>query len=950
MPDILATYRLQLHAGFTLADARALVPYLSRLGVSHLHCSPLLRSRRGSTHGYDVVDPTTLDPELGTEADLAALHDTLSEHGMGIVLDIVPNHMAASAENPAWEDVLAHGPASRYARWFDIDWRASEPDLWSRVLLPVLGAPKAEVLRGGELALEVDQGVPRVRYYEHIFPLDPSTLPGVLRPALAGCREALGAEHPRCLAVAGAIERLRRLPPRTVRDAAAVDQRRRESAAAVAQLADAAAEPAVRLALEAAAAAFGAGPRGVRRLGRLLDAQGYRLVHWRRAAREINYRRFFDVNDLVALHMEDPEVFAQTHALVLEWRARGWVDGFRIDHPDGLLDPRAYLERLASAAFPDAPTAPPVFVEKILSHGEHLRTDWPVAGTTGYDFLNLAESLFIPAEGFAALEADYRRVIRQPLAFADLVRQGKRLVLETALSAGVRRLAERLHRLGAARADITPPPVPALARAITETIVALPVYRTYVDERTPVPAGEDRRLLDEALAEARTRGRATAAALDLFEAALLASDERLRTPEHEGARLRLVQRVQQLSGPAAAKGVEDTAFYAYAPLLSRNEVGGGAEAPLDRALAEFHDGNAERAARWPRSLLAVTTHDTKRTADVRARLDQLAERPDEWAERLARWRRHNLAFKQTVRGRRVPDPATVHHLLQAMVGIWPLEPPTVGTLEALRERIDGYMLKAAREAKRRTSWTDPDPEFETALRADIEALCSPVRSPRFLDDLERWTAAIGRAGCWTAAARTVLHLASPGIPDLYQGDELWNLALVDPDNRRPVDYGRRADLLEEIEREWRGGEDSRRRYLAAIVEAPEDGRLKLHLIRAALAARRARPAAFGSTSYLPLTPRGPAAGRVVAFGRGEGRDRLIAAVPRLLGSEARQAGIAPTDPALWAGTMLPIPPGWPTRWTSALTGEAVAAEAGELRLAALFGTLPAALLLADEFS
>jgi (1->4)-alpha-D-glucan 1-alpha-D-glucosylmutase len=950
MPEIFATYRLQLHAGFTLADARALVPYLSRLGVSHLHCSPLLRSRRGSTHGYDVVDPTMLDPELGTEADLAALHRALAERGMGIVLDIVPNHMAASSENPAWEDVLAHGAASRYARWFDIDWRASEPDLRSRVLLPVLGEPRAEVLRRGEITLPVEQGVPRVRYYEQTFPLDPATLTAVLRPALAGCREALGPEHPRCTAVAAAVETLRRLPRRTVRDPAAIDQRRRGSAEALRLLGEAVTDPAVGRAVEAAAAAFAAGPRGVHRLGRLLDAQVYRLVYWRRAAREINYRRFFDVNDLVSLHMEDPEVFDQTHALVLEWRAWGWVDGFRIDHPDGLLDPRAYLERLAAAAFPTGSGAPPIFVEKILSHGEQLRSEWPVAGTTGYDFLNLAESLFIPADGFAQLEDDYRRVIRQPLTFPDLVRQGKRLVLESALSAGVRRLAERLHRLGAARPDAPLPPVPGLALAIAETIVALPVYRTYVDERTPVPLGEDRRLIESALAEARARGRASAPALDLLEAVLLASDERLRAPEFEGTRLRLVQRFQQLSGPAAAKGVEDTAFYAYAPLLSRNEVGGNPGTPLDRSLAEFHTGNAERAARWPRSLLAVTTHDTKRTADVRARLDQLAELPTEWAERLDRWRRHNVAFKRTVRGRRVPDPATVHHLFQAMVGIWPIEPLSVGTLEALRERLDGYMLKAAREAKRRTSWTDPDPEFEDALRDDIEALFSPARSPRLLDDLERWAATIGRAGYWTAAARTLLHLASPGIPDLYQGDELWNLALVDPDNRRPVDFARRAELLDQVEREAAAAGDSRRRYLYGMAQAPEDGRLKLHLIRAALAARRRRPVAFGSAVYLPLAVEGAAAGRVVAFGRGEGDERLIVAVPRLVGAQVVSAGTAPMNPVLWGDAVLPIPHEWPVRWTSALTGEPVVAEAGGLSLATLFGVLPAALLLADDSS
>jgi (1->4)-alpha-D-glucan 1-alpha-D-glucosylmutase len=946
MPDILATYRLQLHGGFTLADARALVPYLRRLGVSHLHCSPLLRSRQGSTHGYDVVDPTMLDPEVGTEADLAALHQTLVEQGMGLVLDIVPNHMAASHENPAWEDVLAHGPASRYARWFDIEWRTSEPDLRSRVLLPVLGDPRSHALERGEIALVADRGVPRVRYFEHAFPLDPSTLPIVLRPALARCRDRLGAEHPRCSALAEVIDRLRRLPRRTTRRAGAVEERRLGAAEALERLRHAAEEPAIGRDIERAVEVFGAGADGRQRLARLLDAQVYRLVHWRRAAREINYRRFFDVNDLVALHMEDPEVFAQTHALVLEWRARGWVDGFRIDHPDGLLDPRAYLERLASAAFPEAEGRPPIFVEKILSHGEHLRAEWPVAGTTGYDFLNLAEALFIPSDGYQALEADYRRVIRQPLTFPDLVREGKRLVLETALSAGVRRLAERLHRLGRARGEGTAlPSVSALARAIAETIVALPVYRTYVDDRTPVPSGEDRRLLHDAVQEARGRGRAAASALDLLEEALLAHEGPMRTSEHEGARLRLVQRFQQLSGPAAAKGVEDTAFYAYAPLLSRNEVGGGPDAPLDRAVEDFHAGNAERAARWPRSLLAVTTHDTKRTADVRARLDQLAERPQEWAERLDRWRRVNVTFKSTVRGRRVPDPATVHHLFQAMVGIWPHEPPAVGTLEELRARIDGYMLKATREAKRRTSWTDPDPGFETALQADIVALFSPARSPRLLDDLERWVVRIGPAGWWTSAARTVLHLASPGIPDLYQGDELGLLALVDPDNRHPVDYARRAAVLEAIEREWAGGRATRRDFLRRLVEQPQDGRLKLHLIRMALAARRSRPAAFASTTYLPLDAQGPEAARMVAFGRGEGGDRLVVAVPRCIGSKAAADGTSPTTG--WTGTLLPLPGGWPVHWTCALSGERIEADRGAVRVDELFSLLPAALLLAE---
>ena len=943
MPEIRATYRLQLHAGFPLSAARGLVPYLSRLGVSHIHCSPLLRSRRGSTHGYDVVDPRQVDPELGSEADLEALYAELAAHGMGIVLDIVPNHMAASSENPAWDDVLAHGPASAFTRWFDIDWRATERELRSRVLLPVLGAPLAEVIQRGEITLESRAGVPRVRYFDHDLPLDPSTLPPVLEEALAACRRALPREHPACGDLADVIATLRRLPRRTTRSGPSLTRRRERSEVALARLDELAARaPEVARAIREGAAAFHAGDEGRARLRRLLDAQVYRLAHWRRAAREVNYRRFFDVNDLVALHMQDPEVFAQTHALPLEWRRRGWVDGFRIDHPDGLLDPAGYFHRLAEAAFPDR-SPPAIHIEKILGQGERLRPEWPVAGTTGYDFLNQVEGLFIEPVGWEAIEEDYRRVIRQPLEFPAIARQGKRLVLETGLSAGVRRLADRLLKLAGPAHSLPQVPRQDLFRAIVETIVALPVYRTYVDSRSPVPGAEDRRLMEGALADVRIRGRSSAAALDLLESALLAREGPMRAPDLERFRLRFVERFQQISGPATAKGIEDTAFYAYAPLLSRNEVGGGPEAPLERATAEFHAANAERAERWSTGMLAVSTHDTKRSADVRARLDVLSEIPAEWADRVQFWRRLNLPYKATVAGRRVPDPGTVHHLLQAMVGIWPLEPLAVGDLDRLRERLSGYMEKAAREAKLRTTWTDPEPEFEAALRADIEALLDPVRSPRFLDDLDRFVRRIARPGLWNSLARTVLQLASPGVADLYQGDELWNFALVDPDNRRPVDFERRARLLDEVERGVAGDAGAREAFLRGLVAAPEDGRLKLHVIRSALAARRVRGEAFRSATYLALETSGAAASRVLAFGRGEDSARLIAAVPRWLG---RVDG-DPTERRLWQGTAVSLPAEWPRRWVCALSGRAVAADTGGLPVAELFAVLPVALLLAE---
>jgi (1->4)-alpha-D-glucan 1-alpha-D-glucosylmutase len=462
-----------------------------------------------------------------------------------------------------------------------------------------------------------------------------------------------------------------------------------------------------------------------------------------------------------------------------------------------------------------------------------------------------------------------------------------------------------------------------------------------------VPCSPDRELLESALRDARGRGRSSGAALDLLEAALLAHDGPMRGSDLERFRIRFVERFQQISGPATAKGVEDTAFYAYAPLFSRNEVGGSPEASLSEAVARFHAGNQERAASWPGSLLAVTTHDTKRTADVRARLDVLSEVPQEWAERLRVWRTLNLPLKHNVEGRRVPDPATVIHLLQAMVGIWPLAPLAVGQLEALRDRIGEYMVKAVREAKLRTSWTDPDEGFEQALGEDIMALFDPGRAPRFLDDLERFVARIGPAGLWNALSRTLLHLASPGVPDLYQGDELWNFALVDPDNRRPVDFELRRRLLDQVEQRVAGDAELRERYLAELVANPEDGRLKLYLIHAALAARRQRPAVFGSRGYVPLEATGPGAVRVIAFGRGEGAERMVVAASRFVASHVMSGGSL-TDPALWEEVALALPPEWPSRWRCALSGRPVHSDpAGGLQVKELFGILPVALLLSE---
>ena len=950
-PPILATYRLQLHAGFPLSRARDLVPYLSRLGISHLHASPVLRARAGSTHGYDVVDPGQLNPELGDEEGLERLVGAARHHGMGIVLDIVPNHMATSPENWRWEDVLTHGPASPYARWFDIEWRAGGPELHSRVLIPILGEARPTVLARGELQVVFAAHALRVRYHEHTFPLDPSTWPLVLEQALRECAADLGPDHAATRELREIMVALHRLPRRAARKAKTIARRRRLAGEGLRRLRRLCTQaPEVRRRVERAASRFAEGPEGVARMRRLLDLQAHRLVHWRRAAREINYRRFFDVNDLVSLHMEDPEVFARSHALVLDWIRAGYVDGLRVDHPDGLLDPLGYFQWLAEHAFPGDEARRRVFVEKILSHGERLRDGWPVAGTTGYDFLNEVEALFIDPDGVAQIERDYRRVVRRHVGFSIAALDGKRRALATGLSAGVHRLAERLLRLAGPGGPARVRPHD-LARAITETIVHLPVYRTYVDDRRPDPAPADRALLEDALAAARPSGRAPAAAFDMLAAALSGSPAP-GSPDAERLRRRFVQRFQQVSGPAAAKGVEDTAAYVHVPLLSRNEVGGSPDAPLADAATGLHEGNAHRAACWPHTLLAVTTHDTKRSADVRSRLDVLSELPDEWEERVYRWRRWNRDFRTKARGQLLPDPNTEYLVYQTLVGAWPLEllgqaPDALpaGALAAFRDRIAAYAQKAAREAKTETSWVDPDAEFEAALDRFVRSALEPSLASDFLADLIGFVGRVARPGLWNALARLLLHLTTPGVPDVYQGDELWNFALVDPDNRRPVDFEYRAGLLDELTGDF---EDDAERpaLLRGLVERPEDGRVKLHVLHRALHLRRRMPGVFLGSSYEPLSAEGPASPHVFAYLRRGAEGAVVVAVPRLI-TRGLMPGHLPPARWTWSGTHLRLPAALAgTVWTSPLTLETVTPDADGVDVADVFATLPVALLVA----
>ncbi len=883
-----ATYRLQLGARFTLHDARVRVPYLRRLGVSHLYLSPVLAARQGSTHGYDVADPTHVSEELGGDEALAALAAEAHAHDMGLVLDIVPNHMGIGPDNPYWDDLLERGEQSRYASWFDVDWRAQTHRLAGKVLLPVLGDPIEQVLTRAELTLEAtEQGV-RVRYFDHSFPIDPSTLPPELELA--------------------------------VRDPWARD----------------------------VVAEWASGEAGRARLRELLGAQHYVLAFWRSARRDINYRRFFDVNELICLRVEREEVFEATHRAVLGFVADGLVDGLRIDHIDGLLEPRRYLERLRAAVDRRRPPAAdgtrfPVVVEKILAPGESLPDDWPVEGTTGYEFMTTLEDIFIDPIGYEKLESRYRARRRTP-DFRAVALDSERRVPRGALNADVRRIAPMLAGV-ARRAGWQHRPIAAFAVAIVELVAALPVYRTYIDAEHPHGRDADRAVLAEAFDTVRRHGEADSLALDALERTLLgewtdALDPRAR------ARMAFVLRFQQLTGPAAAKGVEDTALYVYAPLASRNEVGGDPGLPLAGAVARLHALLAERATRYPRALNATNTHDTKRSADVRARLDALSENSIEWERRLRRWRRSHRRLQTLVGGRLAPLQATDNFIYQALVGVWPAgaitspAPEGDAWLVELEARLTQYIKKAVREAKVRTSWTDPDAEYERAIERFIRGMLDQTSNSGFLRDVDRFVHLIAPQGRWNAIARLVVHLTAPGIPDVYQGDELLFRALVDPDNRRPVDWAKREHALAALAGalDPHAPVDSAR--LAQWCARPEDDGLKLYVTARLLHLRRAREVC-SLGDYRPVAAEGERASQVMAFQRAQHDDGMLEVVPRLT---CGLGGDVPITEA-WGDTALRLSGNDArTAWRCELGGQVVQSRDGSLRVCDLLSKLPVAVL------
>ena len=913
-----ATYRIQLNAGFTFKDATAIIPYLADLGISHVYCSPYFRARAGSTHGYDVVDHNSLNPEIGDREDFERFVGELRAHGMGHVLDIVPNHVGImGADNAWWMDVLENGQASKYADFFDIDWTPASPALADKVLVPVLGDAYGVVLEKGEIELrfEPDFGSFAVFYHEHRFPLDPRSYPRVLDRALTY------SSNPK-------LETLRRafaeLPNRYELSSDQAKERHQEKEARKRELAALYAnDREVATAIEAAVHSFAGDPNqpaSFDPLHELLEVQAYRLAYWRVASDDINYRRFFDVNSLAALRVEHEEVFETTHKLVLELVGQGKIDGLRIDHPDGLYDPAGYFRRLqrrvgevtANAA------AIPIYlvVEKITASFEHLPPDWPVHGETGYHFANVVNRMLVDAATRLRMDRVYRGFIDENLEWPNVAYECQHLVLRRSLASELNVVANRLARIAQLERRSRDFTFNNLRQALAEVIACFPVYRTYI---AGTVSDNDRRYIEWAVGAAKRRRAPTEApVLDFVRAALL-MELPAATDLIRNRMLAFVMKFQQITAPITAKGVEDTALYRFNRLTSLNEVGGEPDA-YGTSVQAFHADSQYRAKNWPHEMLGTSTHDTKRSEDVRARISVLSEMTMVWRKTIERWSRMNRSRKREVDGQPAPSLNDESLFYQTLIGTWPLEqgdePPCAAAGETpgaaanpagpatFCERIEAYMIKAAREAKLRTSWASVNPEYEEALTQFVRTTLEAREGNLFLSDLAAVHRRLARFGLYNALSQVLCKFTAPGVPDIYQGNEIWDFSLVDPDNRRPVDYEKRRQMLAQL-RDLPAGEKVR-----ALVDSLGDGRCKLYLTWQVLQFRRAHEDLFRSGEYIPLRVSGEHASNLCAFARRHAGELLVSIVPRLYLRLLGERDLPPLGAEVWENTLIELPRGF----------------------------------------
>jgi (1->4)-alpha-D-glucan 1-alpha-D-glucosylmutase len=907
-----ATYRVQLNKDFGFDDLARIVPYLARLGISHVYCSPYLRARPGSVHGYDIVSHTELNPELGDDAAFRRMVAALHQYGLGQILDFVPNHMGVGgADNHLWLDLLEWGQASSFASWFDVDWWPDRRYLQGKVLVPFLGDQYGAVLQAGDLRIKFDaeEGSLAVwAYGSHKLPICPLNYGAVL-----------GNGHPDLERASDSFAHLSTSAPN-------IGLRANELKARLAAVVKRSGEAADALIYALADFEGQLGDlKSWERLDALIQDQHWRPAYFRAAADDINYRRFFNINELAGLRMELPEVFEHTHSLVFELIEKGILDGLRLDHIDGLFDPKGYCLRLRERS----PRPIYLVVEKILASQERLRADWQVDGTTGYEFVNLVNGLLLDQTGEQRLSEFYADFTGNRARFDRIVREAKLEIMENEMASELNVLAReaaRVARSNPLTADFTNH---VLLRALKEIVAAFPVYRTYVDEDAS-PTEDDRRHIDFAVAQARRHGGALDDSVFEFLRKLLSCDlvAQPRSGFSRHAVARVAMRAQQYSGPVMAKGLEDTAFYRYNRLLALNEVGGN-PAHFTGSVNEFHEANLLRLKSFPHTMLSTATHDTKRGEDARARLAVLSELPEEWIENVKSW---SSMLRVISKGSRdLPEREDEYVFYQTLLGAWPpelsMDTPNENAIDAFRVRVEGAIIKSLRESKLRTTWTAPNKTYENVILDFIRRAFKPVQRNEFLQSFFTFQQHAAALGARNSIIQTVLKLTAPGVPDIYQGAELWDFSMVDPDNRRPVDYDKRSIALEHSTDENQG--DGR---IALLMENWRGGHIKMKVVSDLLALRGRCPDLFASGSYKRIETLGSDSDRICAFARSLGRQCVIVAVS--LGWRYDQRTGWPDLKFDFEGT---------SSWKDLFTGQRASSFNGQICASALFDKLPVAL-------
>ena len=966
-----STYRLQVHGGFTLDAARDAVPYLQRLGIGAAYTSPYFTAQPGSTHGYDVCNHNELSPELGGEAAHTAFTDALRAAGLQHVVDFVPNHMGiGTSTNAWWRDVLENGPSARAGRFFDIDWFPVKRELRRKLLLPILGDQYGRVLERGELQLEFNDGRLVLKYHDHELPLNPRQSPRVYRTGLDALTEELGATNPDLLELVSVITALQKMPAYTETSAEAVEERHRESIVAQNRLRELTARsPRILRHIQDAVRELNGvpgTPESFDPLHELLEEQVYRLSYWRTASHEINYRRFFDINNLAGLRVEDREVFAAIHQLLATLLREERVTGVRIDHSDGLFDPAKYFDMLQDlAADAWGITRPPggrplyVVAEKILSGRERLPSQWAVHGTTGYNFLNQVNGLFVDPSNARRMRRVYARLTGLTQTFDDLLSESKRLIMDTSMASELNVLADMLNRISESNRKSRDFTLNSLRDVIVEVVACFPAYRTYITTAGWAP--EDRTVITQAVIRARRRNPAMDPTIfDFFREVVLPRDpSEPSQPEHDRRggyppadareateRLHFAMKFQQYTGPLQAKGLEDTAFYRYNLLLSLNEVGGD-PSRFGASSREFHELNQRRRQEWPYEMLATATHDTKLGEDVRARINVLSEMPEEWGREVSRWMRLNRSKRVIVDGEPAPDRNDEYHFYQALIGVWPAGASADNAPADLIERLQGYMTKSVKEAKLRSSWINPNEAYESAVSTFVERVLSGSSFiPAFLPFQQR----VARAGFINSLAQVVLKVGSPGVPDFYEGTELWDLSLVDPDNRRPVDFERRRAALDEALRALDLPSDTRTAAITNLIDRWTDGTIKLFVTTTSLHARRRLEDLFLEGDYLPLDVETAVSAEAIAFARVLGSRALIVLAPHLSADLTTGDQLPLGD--RWATSRVLLPPELGARsYRDVFTGSTLRpvqmSNGASIFVGQALSTLPVAMLVAD---